>query len=170
MVSLTPATKDDESTLRNLMQLYVHDWSELRPLEVGDDGRFQEYPLGPFLDGEAGHTFLIHVAERLAGFVLVGTRSRLTGAAGVFDMAELFVLRRYRRSGVGRAAAVATFDRFTGPWEIRQRDENSAATAFWRRVISKHTEHRYEETRWDDAGGAGVVQRFSSARSAAEPA
>jgi predicted acetyltransferase len=169
MVSLTPATRDDEVRLRNLMQLYVHDWSELRPLEVGDDGRFQEYPLAAYLGGEGGHAFLIHVDQRLAGFVLVGARSRLTGTAGVFDMAEFFVLRRYRRSGVGRAAAVATFDRFAGSWEIRQRDENPAATVFWRRVISRYTGDHYEDTRWDDTVWTGAVQRFSTVKSAAAP-
>src|SRR4051812_50039763 len=131
MVTLTAATLDDELPLRNLMQLYIHDWSELRPLEVGEDGRFEEYRLEPYLAGDGGHAFLIRVGQRLGGFVLVGTRSRLTGAADIFDMAEFFILRRHRRSGVGRAAAVATFNRFRGPWEIRQRDENPAATTFW---------------------------------------
>jgi predicted acetyltransferase len=168
MVSLTRATKNDEIALQNLMQLYIHDWSELRPLEVGDDGRFREYPLAPYLAGETGHAFLIQVAEQLGGFVLVGTGSRLTGAADVFDMAEFFVLRRHRRSGVGRAAASATFDSFSGPWEVRQRDENPTATAFWRRVISTYTDDHYEESRWHDSGGTGVVQRFTTVRSAPE--
>jgi predicted acetyltransferase len=164
MVSLTPATRNDEVTLGNLMQLYVHDWSELRPLEVGPDGRFQDYPLEAYFSDEEHHAHLIHLDQRLAGFALVVARSRLTGTAGVFDMAEFFVLRRHRRSGVGRAAAHAAFDRFAGPWEIRQRDENAAATAFWRRAISTYTGDRYQETRWDAPAWTGIVQRLSTVK------
>jgi hypothetical protein len=48
---------------------------------------------------------LLRVEGRLAGFALVSRRSRLTGAAGVFDMSEFFVMRRYHVShGVMRGA------------------------------------------------------------------
>lgn len=163
-VSLTPATRNDESTLRNLMQLYAHDWSELVALEVGLDGRFQDYPLEAYFAAQGHHACLIHVDQRLAGFLLVDAQSRLTGTAGVFDMAEFFILRRHRRRGVGRAAARSAFERFAGWWEVRQRDENPGATAFWRRVISTYTGHHYEETRWDAPAWAGTVQSFSTVR------
>lgn len=162
LVSLTPVTRDDQVTLQNLMQLYVHDWSELVALEVGPDGRFQDYPLEAYFSAEGHHACLIHVDQRLAGFLLVVAQSRLTGTAGVFDMAEFFILRRHRRSGVGRAAARAAFDRFGGQWEIRQRDENPGATAFWRRVVSSYTGGHYQETRWDAPSWTGIVQTFST--------
>jgi len=164
MVTLTRATRADELTLRNLMQLYVHDWSEMVALEIGDDGRFADYPLEPYFATEGHHPCLIHVDQRLAGFLLVAARSRLTSTAGVFDMAEFFILRRHRGKGVGRAAAHAAFERFQGPWQIRQRDENPSATAFWRRVIATYTADRYEETRWDSPAWTGIVQTFSTAR------
>jgi predicted acetyltransferase len=163
MISLRPAAADERAALENLMQLYCHDWSELLPLDVGDDGRFDPYPLDAYWHDEQCHPLLLRVDGKLAGFALVSARSRLTGAAGVFDMAEFFVLRRYRRQGVGTAAARAAFERFRGPWEVRQRDENVEATAFWRRAINRYTGGRYQEVRWDDAAWTGPVQTFSSA-------
>ncbi len=77
-------------------------------------------------------------------------------------MAELFVMRRYRRKGVGRAAAFAAFDRFEGAWEIRQRTENVAATAFWRRAIDRYTNGKYTEHALNDSTWIGLVQRFLS--------
>jgi len=155
---------DDEprAALDNMMQLYIYDWSELRPLELGDDGRFADYPLDAHWEDDWRHPLLLRVDGRLAGFALVSERSRLSGAAGVFDMAEFFVMRRYRRQGVGLAAASAAFDRFKGPWEIRQHDENSTATAFWRRVIDRYTSGSYREVRWHDSAWIGPVQMFSS--------
>jgi predicted acetyltransferase len=156
--SLRPALAGDRVALENLAQLYVHDWSEMTPFEVGSDGRFDALAIGPYFLDDWRHPFLVTVDDKLAGFALVAARSRLTGQAGVFDMAEFFILRAYRRRGVGLAAALLAFDRFTGPWEVRQRDENETATTFWRRVIAHYTRGRYEELRWEK----GLVQRFES--------
>jgi predicted acetyltransferase len=162
MISLSAASKAERPALDNLMQLYIYDWSDLRPLDVGDDGRFPDYPLDAYWEDAGGHPLLLRVDGRLAGFALVSERSRLTGAPGVFDMAEFFVMRRFRRKGVGLAAASAAFDRFKGPWEIRQHDENTAATAFWRSAIDRYTGGSYREVRWDDRAWTGPVQMFSS--------
>ena len=151
MISLTPAAKEERVALENLMQLYSYDWSELGPFDVGDQGRFADYPLDAYWQEDWRHPFLLRVETKLAGFAMILERSRLTGTAGVFDMAEFFVMRRYRRKGVGAAAAAAAFDRFKGPWEIRQRRENVAATAFWRRVIGRYTGGKFDEVDWENA-------------------
>jgi predicted acetyltransferase len=160
--TLDLATKKDEVTLDNLVQLYAHDFSEFVPLDVGEDGRFEGLPLGPYWVDAWRHAFLFRVGETLAGFALVHARSKLTAEDGVFDMAEFFVLRKFRRSGVGRAAAFALFDRFRGRWEVRQRVANQGATAFWRRVIGAYTHDRFEDTPWSNDVWTGPVQRFTS--------
>ena len=162
MISLTPAAKEERVTVANLMQLYSHDWSELGPLDVGDDGRFADYPLDAYWEEDGHHPLLLRVEGKLAGFALILERSRLTGTRGVFDMAEFFVMRRYRRQGVGVAAASAAFDRFPGPWEVRQRRENVAATAFWRRVIARYTGGAFHEVDWENATWTGPVQTFTT--------
>jgi predicted acetyltransferase len=161
MVSLSPATREEKVALDNLMQLYKYDWSELAALDVGDDGRYEDYPLDDYWTDEGRHPFLLRVGGKLAGFALVAARSRLTGAAGVFDMAELFVMRRYRRRGIGRQAAFAAFDRLGGSWEIRQRASNVGATSFWRSVVAAYTGGDYRELYWNDAAWNGPVQMFS---------
>jgi predicted acetyltransferase len=162
MISLDPATQDERGVLRNLLQLYVYDWSELLSLDVGADGRFDDYPLDVYWTEAGRHPFLLRVNGELAGFALVSERSRLTGATDLFDMAEFFVLRRYRRRGVGFAAACAVFDRFKGPWEVRQRKDNADATAFWRKVIARYTNGAFSEIDWNDATWTGPVQRFTA--------
>ena len=164
MISLCPATLADGATLANLMQLYSYDWSELNQLEVNDNGRFADYPLEAYWRDPWRHPFLLKVDEKLAGLALITERSRLTGSSEVFDMAEFFVMRRYRRQGVGLVAAAAAFALFRGNWELRQRPENTAATAFWRRAIQSYTQHPYQEVYWNDATWVGPVQRFSSMR------
>jgi predicted acetyltransferase len=161
-ICLDPARAEERDAIESLLQLYAYDWSELRPLEVGANGRFAPYPLDAYWSEEGHHPFLLRVDDNLAGFALVTARSRLTGTRGVFDMAEFFVVRRHRRRGVGMAAAAAAFTALRGPWEVRQRDENPAATAFWRRAIAAYTGGRYQEVHWNDARWTGPVQTFAS--------
>ena len=149
--------------LENLAQLYCHDFSEVLEMYVDEHGRFGGVDLTPYWVDEWRHPFLLRVDDKVAGFALISERSKITGKSGVFDVTELFVLRRFRRRGVGRAAAFAAFDRFGGPWEVRQREENPDATAFWRRTIDEYTRGDYGETRWVRPQWSEIVQSFSAA-------
>jgi predicted acetyltransferase len=164
-VQVTAAGRDDRERLAALFELYIYDFSELLALDVEEDGRFHLPALDPYWTDPGRQPFLIRVDAKLAGFALVQERSRLTGLEGVRDMAEFFVVRRYRRRGVGVRAAGLLFDRFQGPWEVRQRPENEAATAFWRRAIAQYTDgRRFDDATWNDERWRGPVQRFDSAR------
>jgi predicted acetyltransferase len=163
-VQCTPAGPDDHQRLLALLQLYAYDFSEILPLDVAEDGRFHVPSVTANLTAPGNHAFLIRADDKLAGFGLVQPRSYLTGDAGVFDMAELFVMRRYRRCGVGEQVARWLLDRFRGLWEVRQKAENQAATAFWRRIIARYTGGQFEELLLDDERWHGPVQRFDSAR------
>ncbi|MEZ4263681.1 MAG: GNAT family N-acetyltransferase [Polyangiaceae bacterium] len=152
----------DEDRLKALVQLYVYDFSESLALDVEADGRFRTPPLDMYWSDARAHGFFVQVEEKLAGFALIQERSRLTGDETVRDVAEFFVLRRYRRHGVGEQVAAWLFDRFGGRWEVRQRVDNAAATAFWRRVIGRYTGGRYDELQWNDERWRGPVQRFEA--------
>jgi predicted acetyltransferase len=154
-----PAQRD---VLRHLMQLYVYDFSEVLGLEVEEDGRFAAPALEAYWEDARRHPFLVRASGRLAGFALVHRGSRLTGDGDVWDMAEFFVLRRHRRAGVGLAAARQVFAAHPGRWEVRQRREATAATAFWRRAIGESTGGAFTEVDVDDATWRGPVQHFRS--------
>jgi predicted acetyltransferase len=160
-VRVDVAAPGSRPCIEALMQLYVYDFSEIMPLDVDEDGHFSPPSLDAYWS-EPGHgAFLIRADDQLAGFALLEPRSRITDAP-VNDMAQFFVMRRYRKSGVGQAAATTLFDRFLGPWEVRQAPVNLAATAFWRRVIERYTSGKFEESVVTDGTWRGTVQRFVS--------
>lgn len=163
-LGIAPVGADDRERLGSLFELYAYDFSEMLALDVGDDGRFHAAALDAYWTDPRRHAFLFRVDERLAGFGLVHEQSRLTGDDAVRDMAEFFVMRRHRKHGIGERAASWLFDRFRGPWEVRERPENHAATAFWRRIIARYTGGHFEDVVWDDDHWRGPVQRFDSAR------
>jgi predicted acetyltransferase len=76
------------------------------------------------------------------------------------DVDNFFVLRKYRRKGVGAAAAMRTFDMFPRKWEVRELAKNAAAIAFWRRTVAEYTRGRYVEVTFDDERWRGPVQSF----------
>ncbi len=160
-VSLVPIERAQQETLRNLLQLYVYDFSEILGLEVRGDGRFAESPLDRWREDPLRFPFFVLAGEALAGFALVHHQSALSDAPDVWDVSEFFVLRKHRRAGVGLRAAALLFGTFRGPWEVRQRAENVAATTFWRKAIAAFTGGPFEESlehpRW-----RGPVQFFTS--------
>ena len=157
-----PARKEQEHVLQRLMSLYVYDFSDFMGLDVEEDVSFKLPDLSAYWRDSWRHPFLLSVEGKLAGFALVHQRSRLSGADGTYDMAEFFVLRRYRRQGVGEQAARELFARFRGPWEIRERAANIQAIAFWRRVIDRHTGGQFREVLFADDAWQGPVQLFRS--------
>src|SRR5262249_27583076 len=100
-IELVPAAPDQQPILANMLELYAHDFSEFHELELGVDGRFG-YPYLPLYWSDPNRRpFLVRVGGKLAGLVLVKRGSELSGDETVWDMAEFFVVRRYRRRGIG---------------------------------------------------------------------
>ena len=106
--------------------------------------------------------YLLRVDDHLAGFAIISRGSRLAPAPEVHDLAEFFVVRRYRRQGVGTRAAAELFGLHRGTWEVRQRAGNAAARAFWRKAIGAYTNERFDEVVVADERWQGWVQRFVS--------
>lgn len=159
-VELLAVSIPDKPVLQALMQLYVYDFSEMIALDVDEHGVFF-YPYLDYYWTEAGrYPFLVRCDGKIAGFALVRTLE--FDADPLYQLAEFFILRRYRRRGVGREAARAVFDRFRGRWEVDQVAENVAATAFWRRVIGEYTGEQYVEVWRDENGERGPAQFFNN--------
>lgn len=125
-----------------LLELYFHDFSEMYPPEawtIGEDGVFGPYEhLDGYWPGPERRPLLIHAGGLLAGFALVNAHS-WRGAPIDHAMAEFFILRQHRRSGVGRQAAQAIFHRYPGRWELAIAKANTAAHAFWPRTVLETT-------------------------------
>jgi predicted acetyltransferase len=140
-VALDVATPSDAGLLANLLELYLHDLSEVFPLiELGGDGRFGYDGLPRYWsEPERRFPFLIKCGARVVGFILAMRGSPASDDLDVFDLAEFFVIRRHRRSGVGRRAAFLVWDRLPGRWIVRVSEGNTGAVPFWAGVIAEYT-------------------------------
>ncbi|WP_437599505.1 GNAT family N-acetyltransferase [Sorangium sp. So ce590] len=140
-VVLDEAISSDALLLSNLIELYIHDLSDVFPgIELMADGRFgyDKLPLY-WSERDRRFAFVLRCGGRVAGFVLATRGSPAAADPDVLDIAEFFVLRRYRRSGVGRRAAVLLWQRIPGKWTVRVSEGNAGALAFWRGVVAEFT-------------------------------
>ena len=155
IVTVAAVAPAERETLSHLLQLYQYDFSEIEPSDVATDGRFHQLDDVPF-----ENAYFVYVDDRLAGFALVGRQpSRVIAGETVWSMAEFFVMRRYRRASIGTRAACLVFERHPGTWEITQTPRNTAASAFWRRVLAPFG---FDERSYDNLGAAPRrLQRFS---------
>ena len=161
-VLVAAARVDECAILQNLFELYTYEFSDLVGCDVEENGRFAARPMDLYWQDAWRRPFLFRVDGKLAGFALIHQRSHISGDDDVWDMAEFFVLRKYRHQGVGVGVAVRLFEMHRGAWEVRQLDANKAATAFWRRAIGDFTRGRFEEVVFDDDRWRGPVQFFVS--------
>jgi len=162
-VALVPASKSDENTLKNLLHLYVHDFSEFLGLKPSAEGWFS-YPALPLYWSDPGRAaFLVRSKGDLVGFALVSQGSVITGDPAVQDLAEFFVVRGVRRRGVGQSAAHSLFRSLPGKWEVRVADFNIPALQFWRNTIDRYAGGQYQIETWNrEDGSRWNVFRFTS--------
>ena len=163
-VELQAVGRERRETLSNLFQLYIHDFTEQwfdRPQgELGEDGLFEPFSLLDTYWSMPGHeAMLIRADGHLAGFVLVNTESH-SGEPVDFQVAEYFVARKHRRSGVGQMAALQMLNARPGLWELAVARRNVGAQVFWRRVAAAIAGEAVEELDLNDERWNGIILRF----------
>ena len=163
-MALVEVPADRKAVIAHLMQLYLHDFSEFAAIgtdhgEVDEDGRFPYKWLDSYWREEGRLPFTIHADGRLAGFALINRWSAL-GCPLDQSVAEFFVLRKYRRSGVGLRAAQLLFARFPGQWEVPVAWYNQPALSFWRKVVAIVADGPLEECAGNGERWVGTVLRF----------
>jgi predicted acetyltransferase len=159
-IEVSPATFEERPILRHLMELYQHDFSEFDGADVNPFGIY-DYPyLDHYWTETERSPFLVRVDGNLAGFVLVARYNYLTGQKDTWVLAEFFIMRKYRKKGVGEFVARTIFDQFPGAWQVGQIIENPSATNFWRKVISRYTQDNFQEHELNNDTWRGPVQSF----------
>ncbi|HEY2003773.1 MAG TPA: GNAT family N-acetyltransferase [Candidatus Saccharimonadia bacterium] len=157
VVTLATVPEKDKGILSKLL----HDYQlELIPYNDGEGHEeATEYKYLPdyFTDPNRSAFFILR-GDDIAGFVLVNTHTLIEPHA--HSIAEFYVAPPLRHSGVGERAAMLTFEKFPGRWEVAQMEANQPAIAFWRKTIYKATGGQYTEAALNTEAWHGPVQIF----------
>ncbi len=151
----------EKPVLRNLMELYRYDSSEFDGEDVGEHGLFVYRYFDHYWTEPGRHAFIVRVSGRLAGFAMVRAIG-VDETEPVHQIAEFFIMRKYRRQRIGTTVARRIFDLFPGRWRVAEEEANTPAQMFWRKVISGYTSGGFKEIRDDE--WVGPQQEFRTGR------
>jgi predicted acetyltransferase len=123
--------------LRNVYSAYLHDLSEF-------DAQYELMPNGIWVPDYLPYWLeqpfclpLIAFADGVpVGFAFVGKPPfPFMSPSSDFRLCEFFVVRKHRRTGLGRNIALALFSKMRGVWELVVLPRNTTAAKFWRVVL-----------------------------------
>lgn len=123
--------------LSNLYQFYVYDSSGWALDDIQGDGRYavSDTHLARYWQSPGWRAELILADGCLAGFVLI---ERLAVDGQTYDeLADLFVLPKYRRLGIASLLVEQILAERTGPWLVCFYDQDAAAKQFWQRQFAQ---------------------------------
>lgn len=134
-VTLVPA--EDYEYVKNLFQYYIYDMSEYTGWPPYDNGTFDVADsvtgLSDYWNKPNHYPYLIQVDGEIAGFSLV---RKYPEESDCFDMGQFFVLRKFKRKGIGEQAFKLSVSKHPGRWITRVLPNNLGAKAFWLKVIN----------------------------------
>jgi predicted acetyltransferase len=182
-IEISSASFAEKSILRNLMQLYLYDFSPIDGADVDKFGLYGYRILDQYWVESGRFPFLMRGDGQLVGFALLRRGTYFDEHAAPknrgMTVAEFFVMRKYRRQGmgkrtafhlfdlyrqgVGKRTAFHLFDLYPGRWEVAQLSSNSPAQDFWRKVINEYTGGYYTDHLLDSETWQGPVQVFNNA-------
>lgn len=130
LVELVAVRLGEEQQLYNFHQLYCYDsslWSGDDPL---GDGLFDVNPeiVASYVNGSGKYAWWIRYEGITAGFILCEEVDIEHGS--VLELADMFVLRRHRRKGIGSAAATQLLTDGR-PWLVTVFRDDRQAVHFW---------------------------------------
>ncbi len=132
---MRPAVVEDKPLMRNLLQLYLYDLSQFGgewPVDRNGEFRY-DYLDHYWAPEESGrHAYLFECDGRPVGFALVRPVD-----GRFYEMAEFFVLRKYRRQGLGRKWATQIIQMQSGEWGIDFYKNNEVAAGLWRSLAAE---------------------------------
>jgi predicted acetyltransferase len=160
-VTVRPLRTRDVPIVRRLVQLYLYDLVGARWGVEADGSYAPSRWHRRFWRRDGRRHFLVRVNGRPAGFALV---REIASADGVpaREMSEFFVLRTYRRRGVGSRVARTLFNRFPGRWELSVLTWNVVARPFWRRVIRHAARGRVVLSQRRQGDLSSILWRFEA--------
>jgi predicted acetyltransferase len=136
-IEIFKATIEQKQILANLLELYTYEFTDFFAFDIGSDGYYGYEYLPLYWTDPNRYPYLIYVEEKLAGFVLIQKGSPISDDKNIFDVAEFFIMKKYRRKNIGSTVVMDIWRQFIGRWQVRVLLGNKEASLFWTSVIAQ---------------------------------
>ncbi|WP_419420734.1 GNAT family N-acetyltransferase [Legionella sp. D16C41] len=143
-IQLQPASIDDYPIIQNMTAYYAYDVSEYMQWPMEENGIYdigQDYLR--YFNKENTYPFLIRYDGKLAGFAIID--KEVSDIKNDYNMAQFFIIRKFKGRGLGRQIAFHCFNQFQGRWEVFVMPGNEGAYRFWRKIINEYANGCFQE-------------------------
>lgn len=141
-IKLCTVTKDEKEILYRLLQYSMFEESISDQNEMNQEALFEYKWFEHYFTDDDRDAYFIREEEtdKLLGFVMINTYVQKCDSG--HSIAEFMVVPKYRRNKIGKRAAVACFEKYTGNWEVSPSYGSESAYQFWKHVIDEYTNGR----------------------------
>ena len=143
-ISILPILIEEKEILRNLIEKYNYDSSDIDNDDVNDYGLYGYKYLDHYWTEENRYAYFIKVNNKLAGFVMIDNHLYYNEIKSNYCISEFFVLKKYRRMGVGKYVIKHIVNKYKGKWQIGYYPKNNTGKIFWNNVVKEITNEKYE--------------------------
>lgn len=143
-VTLRQARFEDREILANLIEKYEYEFSQYDDRDVDQLGLYDYKYLDYYWIEDKRWAYFIESDGKLAGFVMVNDLPEVEDTETDFQIAEFFVMYKYRRAGVGKQAFLQLINKHKGRWQLRRHPKNIASVHFWSNVIDDYANGKFE--------------------------
>ena len=162
-IQITRASTEQEQVIAQLYELYTYEMTDLADFDINDNGYYGYPDLPSYWKDPNKYPYLVLVNKKLAGFVLIQKGSPIDDDPNIWDIAEFFIMRKFRKQGIGGLVAQDLFGKFKGRWQIRVWNNNEVAYAFWNNIITRFATKSVVPTKQVYQGHDGLlVYKFHS--------
>lgn len=152
---ILPAGLEYKNTIWNMFQFYCYDTSVYDGYDVEADGNYKmcaDY-FAQYWQLPRWSAYIVKVDGALAGFALIEPSDAVAEAQ---ELADLFIMRRFRRRGVAQQVVSHFMATRAIPWTITTFDDAPDATAFWQQMFLR-PEFQVSQTLADPDGREATV-------------
>ncbi|MGC5775213.1 GNAT family N-acetyltransferase [Paenibacillus pabuli] len=153
-LSIDHVENEEREWLKNFLAYYLHDLSEFAAeISPKEEGLFEFDVMDLFLEkrGKGLDAFFIKLDGAPIGFVLLQSGEYSNQEFADYVLNSFFILRKYRRKGIGSLASKMFFEMYPGRYTLGQLVGNKPAVDFWKSCYKNNSIEYYERMEVDGA-------------------
>lgn len=144
-IEIRKVSIDEKEILKNLLEKYDYEFSQYDKRDVNNLGLFGYQYLDYYWTEEKRFAYFVLVDSKLAGFVMINDLPEVDDRETDFQIAEFFILYKYRRLGIGKRLFFEVLKKHHGKWQLICHPHNKVSLEFWTRAINEFTQGRFEK-------------------------
>lgn len=158
-IRIKRVSKVEKRILKNLFSYFMHDLSPYEDIELDKHGFFNCPDIKLIIENKGLKPFLIFHKKEIAGFINI-SMPVFAADKTTHVIQQLFVLKKFRRLGVGKEASKLVLNKFPGKYAIGQLIKNKPAVKFWKSFLKELNIPYESEKRKDAEGNIILYQHF----------